>query len=137
MILIDLQKVFDTTNHRILLDKLVFLGFSNSAISWFKSYLSNRSFIVNVKNDHSDPGDIRTTPFSLYINDIPSAIKCELLLHADDSVLLFTHNNIIIINDLLNREFNVDSLWIITILSTLEKTRRSQFCSLVKINIYI
>ena len=42
----------------ILLCKLVFWGFSNSAISWFKSYLSNRSFIVNVENYYADPGDL-------------------------------------------------------------------------------
>ena len=32
----------------VLLDKLVYMGFSDNSISWFKSYLSNRSFIVNV-----------------------------------------------------------------------------------------
>ena len=34
------------------------MGFSDYAISRFKSYLSNRSFIVNVENDYSDPGDL-------------------------------------------------------------------------------
>ena len=77
---------FDTIGHKILLDKLVFLGFSNSAISWFKSYLSNRSFIVNVENDYSVPGNLTCgVPygsilgpflFLLYVDDIPSAIKC-------------------------------------------------------------
>ena len=41
MILIDLQKAFDTINHKVLLGKLVYLGFSETAILWFKSYLSN------------------------------------------------------------------------------------------------
>ena len=38
MILIDLQKAFDTINHNIL------LGFSNHSVMWFQSYLSDRSF---------------------------------------------------------------------------------------------
>ena len=58
MILIDLQKAFATIDYKILLDILVFLDYSNSAISWFKLYLTNRSFIVNVENDHSDPCDL-------------------------------------------------------------------------------
>ena len=43
MILIDLQKAFDTINH-ILLRKMSALRFSDRSINWFQSYLSNRSF---------------------------------------------------------------------------------------------
>ena len=53
MILIDLQKAFDTIDHKIFLDKLVYLGFSKSAILWFKSYLLDRSFTVNIGKDRS------------------------------------------------------------------------------------
>ena len=42
MILIDLQKAFDTINHQILLMKLKYLGFSESTIQWYKYYLDNR-----------------------------------------------------------------------------------------------
>ena len=41
MILIDLQKAFDTIDHDILLKKLSSAGFSNHVIGWFKSYLFN------------------------------------------------------------------------------------------------
>ena len=44
MILIDLQKAFDTINHDILLRKMASLGFSNHSIIWFQLYLSGRSF---------------------------------------------------------------------------------------------
>ena len=45
MILIDLQKAFDTINYEILLGKMIFLNFSPSTIAWFRAYLTNRSFI--------------------------------------------------------------------------------------------
>ena len=40
IILIDLQKAFDTINHQILLRKMTSLGFSNHSIMRFQSYLS-------------------------------------------------------------------------------------------------
>ena len=48
MILIDLQKAFDTINYEILINKMEFLGFSKNVILWFKSYLSHRKFKVNL-----------------------------------------------------------------------------------------
>jgi len=41
MILLDLQKAFDTVNHAILLSKLQ--SFRNSAVKWFTSYLTGRT----------------------------------------------------------------------------------------------
>ena len=59
MILIDLQKAFDTSDHNILLEKITFLGFSDSVIAWFKSYLEGRKFLVNIGREYSNPGDLR------------------------------------------------------------------------------
>ena len=71
MILIDLQKAFAAIDHKLLLYKLAFFGFSN------------------VEDDYSDPGDLTCgVPhvsilgpliFLLYLNDIPSAAECQLL----------------------------------------------------------
>ena len=58
MILIDLQKAFDTINHDILLRKMASLGFSNHSIMWFQSYLSNRSFRVNIKSKYPSTAKI-------------------------------------------------------------------------------
>ena len=46
MILADLQKAFDTLDHRVLLEKMKYFGFWASVIKWFESYLSNRKFWV-------------------------------------------------------------------------------------------
>ena len=41
------------------------------------------------------------------------AIECDLLLYADDSVLFFTHKNVDVINDQLNRDFNSLCDWFV------------------------
>ena len=54
MIQIDFQKAFDTINHEILLGKLHAIGFSEKTVAWFKSYLTDRAFKVNINNHFSD-----------------------------------------------------------------------------------
>jgi len=58
MILIDLQKAFDTIDHNIFLMKLECMGFDKSMILWFKSYLNNITFRVNIENEFSDLGKL-------------------------------------------------------------------------------
>ena len=42
-IFIDLQKAFDTVNHKILIDKLNHYGIRGVGNRWFNAYLSNKS----------------------------------------------------------------------------------------------
>ena len=95
MILIDLQKAFDTRNHDILLRKTSSLRFSDCLITWFQSYLSNRSFRVNVqgkcsciaKIDCGVPHGSILGPFVIFHvnNDMKQAVDCDLFLYAGDS----------------------------------------------------
>ena len=58
LILIDVQKAFDTMDHEILLKKMGSIGFSEKVISWFEPYLSGRTFKVNINRKFSDPGNL-------------------------------------------------------------------------------
>ena len=123
MILIDLQKAFDTIDHSILLEKMKCLNFSQSTIRWFTSYLSNRSFIVSVGKELSSRGKLNCgVPqrsvlgpllFLLYVNDMPQAVNSELLLYADDTCLFFMGKDSKIIGDQLNKDFNSLCEWFI------------------------
>ena len=55
IILIDLQNAFDTIDHDVLLKKIYAIGFLKHTVNWFKSYLSSRSFLVNLANNFSQP----------------------------------------------------------------------------------
>ena len=57
MILIDLQKAFDTINHNILIKTVEFIRFSEDTTKWFKSHVSNRKFKVHIKSAFSEPGN--------------------------------------------------------------------------------
>ena len=99
MILIDLQKAFDTINHKLLLQKMPHFGFSKNVTDWFVSYLSNRSFVVNIDRCVSSQAKLTCgVPqgsilgpllFLLYVNDMPQAIKSNIILYADDSCIYF------------------------------------------------
>ena len=54
MIRIALQKAFDTIDHEIEC-----MGFSRKTILWFKSYLNNRTFQVNIEDEYSNPGKLK------------------------------------------------------------------------------
>ena len=48
MVLLDMSKAFDSIRHDILLSKLQNLDFSQGALNWFQSYLSNRQQCVRI-----------------------------------------------------------------------------------------
>ena len=123
MILIDLQKAFDTIDHDILLKMLSAIGFSNHTIGWFESYLSNRLFRVNLENCYSDPSNItcgvrqgsilRPLLFPIYVNDMSQAAKSNLFLYADDSCLVFQRKDVIEIEKQLNGDFTNICEWFV------------------------
>ena len=97
MILIDLQKVFDTVDHKILIEKLKCMGFSNDVTKWFECCLSKIMFSVHVENSFSDKAlKICKVPqgyivvqllFLFYANDMVQAVNCDLKKQSSGGVL--------------------------------------------------
>ena len=123
MILIDLQKAFDTINHKLFLEKLTVIGFHTATIAWYKSYLENRTFLVDVDNNLSSSGTLTCgvpqgsllgpVIFLLYVNDMSQAVDCDLLLYADDTGLTFAGKDKKSIEESLHRNFNSLCDWFV------------------------
>ena len=58
MVLLDLQKAFDTVDHGILLMKLKALGLSQDISRWLRSYLSDCQQLVDVSGTLSSHANI-------------------------------------------------------------------------------
>ena len=55
LVLLDFSAVFDTVDHRTLLDRLEnWVGLSGTVLNWFRSYLDGRSYFVTIGNHESD-----------------------------------------------------------------------------------
>ena len=96
---------------------MTFLNFLPSTIAWFRSYLTNRSFLVDDYSTLSEsaklvcdvPQGAILGPllFLIYINDLPQSVEhSDIRLYADDTCISFKHKNVATINDKLNNDFN-------------------------------
>ena len=98
MVLVNLQKVFDTVDDKILISKLSAIGFDLGCLSWFQSYLEGRKQVVDISDicsSHSTiscgvPHGSLLGPllFTSYVNDMSAAANCHLLMYSDDSALI-------------------------------------------------
>ena len=123
MVLLDLQKAFDTVDHCILINKLQALGFDTCSREWFRSYLTNRKQLVDIGGTLSPfrhvtcgvPQGSILGPllFLVYVNDMCSAVNCKLLLHADDSALIVPGKDVKEIELKLTKELESISNWLI------------------------
>ena len=111
--LLDLSAAFDTIDHSILLHRLkTWFGISNIALSWIQSYLSSRSFSVDINGIKSSPfpllygvpqgsvlGPLLFILYTTPLSTIISRTSVNHKLYADDTQLFlsfsaekFSHN---------------------------------------------
>lgn len=120
MLLLDVQKAFDSVNHDILFSKLECMGINSG---WFRSYLSNRKQLVSVDEVSSDLEEITCgVPqgsllgpllYLCYSNDMVTSVHNKLLLYADDSVILTSHKDHSVISRELSSDLNSCNQWLI------------------------
>ena len=125
MVVLDLQKAFDTVNHEILLSKLDSVGFNVKTVKWFQSYLTGRKQYVEIDGKGSSFADVTCgVPqgsilgpmlFLMYVNDMERCISkdSQLLLYADDSVIVHSSKNVEEINSVLSREMESVHKWLV------------------------
>ena len=94
------------------------IGFKESVIKWFQSYLSNRKLFVTLENIFLDAGLINcgvpqgsiSGPllflYLIYINDLPQALnETGSYLYADDTCIFYQDKDVEKIERVLNKEF--------------------------------
>ena len=117
-VFLDLQKVFDTVNHEILLEKLKYYRIKETSYNWFKSYLCERLQYTQIKDNesslkavsHGVPQGSVLEPllFILFINDMyTSVIYSKVQHYADDTNLLLTSNSLKKINRQINHDLSL------------------------------
>ena len=115
--LLDFSKAFDTVNHRLLIEKLKILGFSETARNWVTSYLTDRFQKVIINNDESSWVKIKNgvpqgsilgpTLFNILVSDMRQIIEFNSCHGYADDVQLKKGTKIENINDSIT-EINQD-----------------------------
>jgi retron-type reverse transcriptase len=120
VVLLDIEKAFDTTWHPGLLYKLSKLKLSDSLIKLISSFLSQRKFRVSVKDEMSTPrrmqagvpqGSVLSPAlYNLNIIDTPQTIGVNLALFADDTCLYTERKEGYVLRK-VQRDLNSMSAW--------------------------
>ena len=123
-VFLDFKKAFDLVDHNILMTKLKAYLVNHKAVSFFRSYFSERKQKVLLNGSYSSKGHVKCgvpqgsilgpVLFSIFINDLPLHISnpqiyCDMF--ADDGTIHVQEKNIIAINTQLQESLNEISDW--------------------------
>ena len=133
-VFLDLQKAFDSVDHKILLKKLENYGFRGVAKSWVESYLTGRRQFVSINNVCSEPMSIKHgVPqgsvlgplfFILYINDLKNCLNySKAYIFADDTAINISHTSPKALKKRLNIDLKLLHHWLSANLIRLNVTK--------------
>ena len=125
--MLDMSAAFDLIDSNILCNKLKLLGFDNTSQNWFKSFLTDRNFVVSINGTESKMTNMDTgapqgcpmspTLFSIITVDLPLFVKDATdTSYADDITASTTDSETKIAIQKLEKETN-------TIMDYLAKTK--------------
>ena len=113
--LLDFSKAFDKVCHAKLLTKMRNIGVSKQITDWTAAFLRDRTQTVTLQGTSSETCAVTSgvpqgsvlgpALFLLYINDLPSVVKSQVRLFADDTIIYTTADRSAqLIEDLKNLE---------------------------------
>ena len=136
-ILIDVQKSFNTLDHKMLLGKIKFLDFLDKTIKWFHFYLTNRVFFVSLGTIFLEAGAINCGVTQgpilgplLFLLYFTSFVKCQYIPLCRQHKYFYRHKDVTEIKNVLKKEFSNDLL-IINYQFILVKVKLNVFFSVV------
>ena len=117
-----MKRAFDTVNHRILLEKLNYLGIKEKCLNWILDCSNNRTQSTICNNVFSEEenvlcgvpqGSILGPLFILvYINDVQGTLSdINYRLYADDTVIYCSGKDYIALRKKLQVALNKFSNW--------------------------
>ena len=122
-VMVDFRKAFDLVDHKILLNKLKCYKCDVNCLSWFESYLSNRTQRVSLNNNLSTPASVKCgVPqgsilgpllFLIFINDLPLLPQNYVVvdLFADDTTFYDFQFDITQLETNLQHALNLLRIW--------------------------
>ena len=124
LIIMDFSKAFDTVPHQRLLHKLHNMGIRGQLHSWINYFLTKRQQCVVLDGCRSSSAPVESgVPqgtvlgpllFLVYINDLPTALKSNIRLFADDCILyrqIKTDRDAIILQEDINKLCQWEKDW--------------------------
>ena len=124
---LDLSKAFDTLSHHVLYEKLDKYGIRGVALSWYKSYLTNRT--MQAKCNSGNNTDVLSSNFALnfgtpqssclgpllfliFCNDLIKILEnCRGILFADDTTVYKSNKSLKYLIWNVNQDLNKISDW--------------------------